>query len=109
LILDLSPSNRVLYVGLEVQELAGKPTLLTPPNEAIPVLLANLRGLEIDPEEVVLTGGMAIWAYLVVFHLPLRVWSSSSEISCQSFATASATSVAVCRNDPRGASAGPFE
>jgi hypothetical protein len=68
LILDLSPSNRVLYVGLEVQELAGKPILLTPPTESIPVLLENLRGLEIDPEEVVLTGGMAIWAYLVVFH-----------------------------------------
>jgi hypothetical protein len=68
LILDLSPSNRVLYAGLEVQELAGRPTLLTPPTEAIPVLLANLRELEIDPEEVVLTGGMAIWAYLVAFH-----------------------------------------
>jgi hypothetical protein len=68
LILDLSPTNRALYAGLDLQERAGKPTLLTPPVEAIPVLVANLRRLEIDSEEVVLTGGMAIWAYLVVFH-----------------------------------------
>ena len=68
MILDLSLTNRVLYAGLDVKERAGKPTLLTPPGEAIPVLMANLREVEIDPEEVVLTGGMAIWAYLVVFH-----------------------------------------
>jgi hypothetical protein len=68
LILDLSPTNRTLYAGLDVQERAGKPILLSPPAEAIPVLVANLRRLEIDSEEVVLTGGMAIWAYLVVFH-----------------------------------------
>ena len=68
MILDLSLTNRVLDAGLDVQERAGRPTLLTPAAEAIPVLMANLREVEIDPEEVVLTGGMAIWAYLVVFH-----------------------------------------
>jgi hypothetical protein len=69
LILDLSPSNGALYAGLSVERLAGKPTLLTPSAEAIPVIAANLAALAIDPEEVVLTGAMAVWAYLVVFHL----------------------------------------
>ena len=68
MILDLSLGNKVLYAGLTVSVLAGRPTLTTPPEEAIPVLLANLAHLPIDSEEVVLTGGMAIWAYLVVFH-----------------------------------------
>lgn len=67
--LDLSLSNRALYDGLDVQVLAGKLTLVTPPAEAIPVIAANVPKLEIDPNEVTLTGGMAIWAYLVVFHL----------------------------------------
>jgi hypothetical protein len=68
LILDLSPSNQSLYTGLSIEVLAGRLILLTPPEEAIPVLVGNLRGMEIDPDEVVLTGSMAIWAYLVVFH-----------------------------------------
>jgi hypothetical protein len=67
--IDLSLSNSALYRGLEVQDLAGRPTLLTPPAEAIPVIVRNLSATEIDPEEVVLTGSMAIWAYLVVFHV----------------------------------------
>jgi hypothetical protein len=68
LILDLSLANAALYCGLEAQELAGKATLLTPPEEAIPVISRNLAALEIDRDEVVLTGAMSIWAYLVVFH-----------------------------------------
>jgi hypothetical protein len=67
-ILDMSLTNRDLYAGLDVQLTAGRPTLLTPADSAIPVLLANLARLSIDPQEVVLSGGMAIWAYLVVFH-----------------------------------------
>jgi hypothetical protein len=67
-LLDLSLANAALYAGLDVQVLAGKPTLVTPPDQAIPVIGANLRALAVDPDEVVLTGGMAIWAYLAVFH-----------------------------------------
>ena len=66
--LDVSLGNENLYRGLEVELLAGKPTLLTPPAAAIGTISANLEGMTIDPEEVVLTGGMAIWAYLAVFH-----------------------------------------
>ncbi|MEP7009314.1 MAG: hypothetical protein ABJC13_03230 [Acidobacteriota bacterium] len=66
--LDLALTHEPLWRGLAIENLAGKLTLTTPPAVAIPVLAANLSALEIDPEEVVLTGGMAIWAYLVVFH-----------------------------------------
>jgi hypothetical protein len=52
-----------------VQLLAGKATLMTPAEAAIPIIATNLAALDIDPEEIVLTGRMAIWAYLVVFHL----------------------------------------
>jgi hypothetical protein len=68
LILDLSLANENLYAGLEVQELAGRRTLITLPQEAIPILMKNLGKLPIDPDEVILTGSMAIWAYLAVFH-----------------------------------------
>ena len=70
--LDLSLTNDALYAGAEIRVLAGKPTLLTPPEEAIAVMAANLVKMDreglIDREEVTLTGGIAIWAYLVVFH-----------------------------------------
>lgn len=66
--LDLSLTNQVLYRGLTIESLAGKLTLVTEPNQAIPVITSNLSQLQFDRDEVVLTGGMAIWAYLVVFH-----------------------------------------
>ena len=68
MILDLSLRNDRLYAGLDVGRDAGKLNLRTPPAAAIDVIAANLERMEIDPEEVTLTGGMAIWAYLVVFH-----------------------------------------
>jgi hypothetical protein len=64
-VLDAHP----IYRGLAVELLAGKPTLVTPAEEAIPVLAANAEALSYDPAEVTLTGPMAIWAYLVVFHV----------------------------------------
>ena len=66
--LNLGLDPPALWTGCEVRQLAGQLTLLTPAREAVPRLTANLSRLAIDPEEVVLTGGMAIWAYLVAFH-----------------------------------------
>ncbi|MBI5576802.1 MAG: hypothetical protein HY896_10630 [Deltaproteobacteria bacterium] len=68
MILDLSLGNADLYRGLKIENLAGKLTLLDHPEKAISVIASNLKGMEIDNNEVVLTGGMAIWVYLVVFH-----------------------------------------
>ena len=66
--LDLSLSNQNLYAGLQIEQLAGRLTLLTSPEEAIPVIVGNLQSMTLDPNQVVLTGSMAIWAYLVIFH-----------------------------------------
>ena len=68
MILSLSLDNADLYRGLDIGIDAGKRNLRTPPAEAIPVIVANVLQMHIDPDEVVLTGAMAIWAYLVVFH-----------------------------------------
>lgn len=68
MILDLSLTNERLYARLEVRRDAGKLNLRTPVGEATEVMGENLQQMDIDPEEVVLTGPMAIWAYLVVFH-----------------------------------------
>lgn len=66
--LDLSLHHEALYSGLDVAREAGKLNLRTPPEAAIAAITANLDRIAIDPDEVILTGGMAIWAYLVVFH-----------------------------------------
>lgn len=78
MILRLSLDNEELYRGLEIAVEAGRPNLRTAPDDAIPVMTANLERMAIDPSEVVLTGSMAIWAYLVVFHYlhgrTSRIW-----------------------------------
>ncbi len=78
MILSLSLDNDALYCGLDIAIEAGKMNLRTPPAEAIAVMLGNLAAMAIDPDEVVLTGGMAIWAYLAVFHVlhgrTRRIW-----------------------------------
>jgi hypothetical protein len=66
--IDLSLSNNALWSGCKIEPAAGKLTLITLPEEAIATLTRSLAGLEIDPDEITLTGSMAIWAYLVAFH-----------------------------------------
>ena len=68
MVLDLSLDNAELYSGLDVRVEAGKRNLRTAPDAAILAMTANLDRMKIDRDEIVLTGGMAIWAYLVVFH-----------------------------------------
>lgn len=71
---DLSLKNESLYAGCEIQEVAGRLALLTPMREAVQVVGRNPQQM-IDElcshgvEEITLTGAMAIWAYLVVFHI----------------------------------------
>jgi hypothetical protein len=71
-ILDVSLANDNLYEGLDRPVLAGKPTLTAAPEDAIAILFRNLVRMEcaglFDRDEIVLTGGMAIWAYLAIFH-----------------------------------------
>jgi hypothetical protein len=71
--IDLSLKNDTLYAGCEITEVGGRLTLLTEPGQASNVVGRNVMAMvEATPAEdrgeVVLTGPMAVWSYLVVFH-----------------------------------------
>lgn len=69
--IDLSLSNDTLYDGCKITEVAGRMNLETPVAEAVGIVGRNiekhLNGV-VDRTEVTLTGPMAVWAYLIVFH-----------------------------------------
>ena len=70
--IDLALTNTALYDGCEIIEVGGRLTLSTPPTEASNIVGRNAAALvaaATDRSEVVLTGPMAVWAYLVVFHI----------------------------------------
>lgn len=71
--IDLSLKNVELYAGCEIEEVAGRANLKTPVAEAVNTVGRNIvkiienRYGTLDPD-VTLTGPMAVWSYLVVFH-----------------------------------------
>ncbi|MBV8857232.1 MAG: hypothetical protein JOZ02_09905 [Acidobacteria bacterium] len=72
-VLNLDLSNAELYAGCEISEVAGRLVLMTPVGEAVQTVGRNARRavermVSEGVEEVTLTGAMAIWAYLLVFH-----------------------------------------
>ena len=73
--ISLFLSNTELFVGCNIEKAAGKLVLTTPPSEATEIIGVNAQRL-VDAmpsrDEIVLTGTMAIWAYLVVFHVVLH-------------------------------------
>ena len=69
--IDLSLNNVDLYAGCEIETVAGRANLTTSVAEAIDRVGVNIAAIvaaEQDRAEVTLTGPMAVWAYLVVFH-----------------------------------------
>jgi len=73
IVFDLSLNNAELYDGCDIQEIAGRMTLMTPARDAVDVVGRNVQKIVARMaadgfEEITLTGAMAIWAYLVVFH-----------------------------------------
>ena len=69
--IDLSMSNAALYEGCTIETVAGRANLTTPVAEAINIVgrnVATMVAAEQDRDTVVLTGPMAVWSYLVVFH-----------------------------------------
>lgn len=72
--IDLSLKNGSLYAGCDIEEVAGKANLKTPVAEAVQIVGRNVQALvacfttEDWRGEITLTGPMAVWAYLVVFH-----------------------------------------
>jgi len=68
----MSLTNKTLWAGCKIIEVGGRENLVTPHEEAIKIIGANVREMLLHAtnyEEVTLTGPMAIWSYLVVFHL----------------------------------------
>ena len=71
--LDLSLDNSSLYKGCDIEEVAGRLNLTTPVEEAVNIVGRNVKVLIIDVplegrDAILLTGPMAVWSYLVVFH-----------------------------------------
>ena len=71
--IDLGLTNSALYNGCEIEEVAGRLNLKTPVKDAVNVVGRNIAKLvdatpADDRLEVTLTGPMAVWSYLVVFH-----------------------------------------
>ena len=78
--IDLSLHNEALYEGCLVEEVAGRLNLKTPVEEGVTLVGRNIAAIvQATPPEardsVTLTGPMAVWAYLVVFHAVVHVYS----------------------------------
>ena len=79
--IDLSLNNVDLYAGLDVVEVAGRLNLKTPVDEAVNVIGKNIAKIvdgvpSTERDEVTLTGPMAVWAYLVVFHAVVHCFTT---------------------------------
>ena len=62
-----------LYEGCEIETVGGRANLVTPIAEAIEIVGRNAQQIVAgiarkDRDTVTLTGPMAVWAHLVVFH-----------------------------------------
>ena len=73
MIIDLSLANKQLYAGCKIGEVGGRLNLETPPAEAVNVIGRNIAQINSmipasERGQVILTGPMAVWAYLVVDH-----------------------------------------
>lgn len=73
LTIDRSLNNSALYAGCEIERVAGRLNLTTPSAQAVNIVGENAYRLVSqtpsgDRDICVLTGSMAIWAYLIVFH-----------------------------------------
>jgi len=71
--IDLSLKNAELYAGCEIEEVAGRANLKTPVAEAVQTVGRNINAMveslpSAERVDVTLTGPMAVWTYLVVFH-----------------------------------------
>ena len=73
MVIDLSLRNTALYKGCEIEEVAGRLNLKTPVAEGVTLVGRNAAAIvQATPpsarDSVTLTGPMAVWAYLIVFH-----------------------------------------
>ena len=61
-------SYHLLYAGCEIEEVAGRMNLKTPVDQAVNTVGQNIAQMDLSGDEVTLTGPMAVWSYLIVFH-----------------------------------------
>ena len=76
--IDLALTNDKLYNGCTTGEVAGRRNLTTPVDEAVGIVGRNIAAIVAateDRSEVTLTGPMAVWAYLVVFHAVVHAFA----------------------------------
>jgi len=83
MLIDLSLRNQQLYSGCKVSEVAGRLNLETPVSEAVNAVGRNIASIvETIPagerDQVILTGPMAVWAYLIVFHAVVHLFREVS-------------------------------
>ena len=77
--INLGLDNTGLYAGCVIETVAGRLNLVTPPAEAVNLVGANIARIVKDSgasrnDTVVLTGPMAVWSYLVVFHAVVHIF-----------------------------------
>lgn len=77
--IDLSLNNKRLYDGCNIEEVAGKLNLVTPIEKATNIIGKNAEAIVVNlagtDTEITLTGGTAIWVYLIVFHIVIHRFS----------------------------------
>ena len=67
MIIDLNLSNTELYKGCTISTVAGRSTLVTPPDEAMNIIASNLEHMLAESEDrstCTLTGQIAAWTYI---------------------------------------------
>ena len=77
MLLDLRLENKQLYNGCEIKEVGGRLSLMTKPEEAVSIIGKNaIKIIEgEDRNKITLTGPMAVWTYMVVFHIVVHKFS----------------------------------
>ena len=78
-IINLGLANSGLYAGCQIEEVAGRLNLVTPVENAINIVGRNIHKIVAETTErdkVVLTGPMAVWSYLIVFHAVVHAFRS---------------------------------
>ena len=79
--IDLGLGNAALYAECQIEEVAGRANLVTPVTEAINIVGRNASAIVASVpadqrDTVTLTGPMAVWAYLVVFHQVVHAFTT---------------------------------
>ena len=68
IILNLGLDNAELYAGCNIETVAGRKNMTTDVADAVNIVGENVHKMSLSGDEITLTGAMAVWSYMVVFH-----------------------------------------